>query len=158
MQERVFEMATEEMGDALNTIAQLVADVLGKTPDDVFVFIEAGDQWYGGAIFENLEDEVLYHEFEEGLGDIVLPLWETAAPDKKWSLLLIDIKDGRFDAEFVYTADMTHHPFEHEYRQDAVVKRYGEKPVIYPPMDDGDWQELTEADLAHGEGDAPNQT
>jgi hypothetical protein len=140
-------MAEIELGDALNKIGQLAADILGKVPDDVFIFIEAGDQWYGGSIFENLEDEVLYHGFEDGLGDVVLPLWEKAEPDKKWSLLLIDIKDGGFDAEFVYTADMEHHPFEHDYREDALVARYGDKPVTYPEPDEGDWHELTEEDL-----------
>lgn len=140
-------MADEKLGEVLNSIGQLVADALGKVPDDVFIFIEAGDQWYGGAIFENLDDKVLYHEFGEGLGEIILPLWEAAEPDKKWSLLLCDIKDGQFDAEFVYTADMEHHLFEHDYRQDALVARYGDKPVIYPELDEGYWHELTEEDL-----------
>jgi hypothetical protein len=138
-------MATMEFGDQLNAIGQKVAAILGKLPEDVFVFIEAGDQWSGGAIFENLQDKVVYHDFDEGLDDLILDLWEAAEPDKKWSILLYDIKDGRFDAEFVYTADMDHHPFEHDYREDALIARYGDKPVIYP--DDGDWHELTEEDL-----------
>jgi hypothetical protein len=147
MDGKEIKMANKEMGDALNAIGQLVAGVLGKTPEDAFVFIEAGDQWYGGSIFENLEDRVLYHRFAGGLGDIVLPLWEAAEPGKKWSFLLYDIKDGRFDAEFVYTADLKHHPFEHDYREDALVARYGDKPVIYPELGD-DWgYELTEDDL-----------
>lgn len=142
-------MATKELGDALNAIGQLVANVLNKVPEDVFVFIEAGDQWYGAAIFENLEDKVTYYEFEDGsLDEIVLPLWEAAEPDKKWSLLLYDIKDGAFDAEFVYTADMSQSPFEHDYREDALIARYGNKPVIYPEPDEGDWHELTAEELA----------
>jgi hypothetical protein len=141
-------MASKELGDGLNAIGQLVADVLGKTPNDVFVFIEAGDQWYGGAIFENLDDKVLYHEFEDDtLGEIILPMWEAAEPDKKWSILLFDIKDGRFEAEFLYTDDLEHHPFEYDYREDALVARYGDKPVIYPELDEGYWHELTEEDM-----------
>ncbi len=101
-------MADMKMGDRLNRIGQLASDVLGKIPDDVFVFIEAGDQWYGGAIFENVEDKVLYHEFEEGLGDIIRPLWESAEPDKKWSIILVDFKDGKFEAEFLYTDELEH--------------------------------------------------
>jgi hypothetical protein len=147
-------MTTPEMGDLLNQIGQFVADRLGKIPDDVFVYIDAGDQNYGGAIFENLEDNVIYHDFEPmgvdlGFGDIVLRLWDIAPPDKKWSVLLYDIKDGKFDAEFLYTDDMDKDRFEHDYREDALIARYGDKPVIYPPMEEGDYHELTEDELAN---------
>ncbi len=146
-------MTTKETGDLLNQIGQFVADRLGKTPNDIFVYIDAGDQNYGGAIFENLKDEVIYHDFEPdgvdlGFGDIILRLWDIAEPDKKWSVLLYDIKDGKFDAEFLYTDDMDKDVFEHDYREDALVARYGDKPVIYPPMEDGDYHELTEEELA----------
>jgi hypothetical protein len=143
-------MATTEMGDMLNEIGQYVANRLGKTPDDIFVYIEAGDQVYGGAIFENLADKVIYHQYgdDDGFGDIVLRLWDIAPPDKKWSVLLYDIKDGKFDAEFIYTDDMDKDVYEHDYREDALVARYGDKPVIYPPMEDGDWHELTAEELA----------
>ncbi len=141
-------MITNEMGDLLNEIGQHVANDLGKFPEDVFVFIDAGDQWCGGAIFENLEDKVIYHDFSNEMGEVILRLWEAAEPDKKWSILLFDIKNGQFDAEFLYTADLEHHPFEYDYRQDALDARYGDKPVIYPPMDEGNWQELTEDDLS----------
>ncbi len=32
--------------------------------------------------------------------------------------------------------------------EDALVDRYGDKPVIYPELDEGYWHELTEEDLA----------
>ncbi len=144
-------MATEAMGELLSTIGQHVADVLGRTPDDVFVFIEAGDQWCGAAIFDNQKDTVQYHEFEPETDDIILELWDAAEPDKKWSVLLYDIKDGKFAAEFLYTDDLDHDPLEYNYRQDALKARYGDKPVIYPEMEDGEWDDLTEDDLS-GDG------
>ncbi len=141
-------MATIEIGDMLNAIGQHAADILEKTPEDVFVFIEAGDQWMGAGIFENFEDKVVYHGPSEELLEAVQSLWEAAEPDKKWSILFYDIKDGSFEVEFLYTDDLEHHPFEHNYRQDALAARYGDKSVIYPPMEDGDWHELTEEELA----------
>jgi hypothetical protein len=80
-----------------------------------------------------------------------LELWDAAPPDKKWSMLLYDIKDGRFDAEFLYTDDLEDEWDSLDYRQDALRARYGDKPVIYPPMYDGDWHVITEDDLS---GDA----
>ena len=76
-------MATEEMGKLLNQIGQQVANFLGRVPDDVFVFIEAADQMSGGAIFENLPDQVIYHEFGNETHDTILELWDAAPPDKK---------------------------------------------------------------------------
>ena len=139
-------MATEEMGKLLNQIGQLVAKTLGKVPDDVFVFIRAADQLSGGAIFENLPDKILYHDFGHDVHDTVLELWDAAAPDKKWSMLLYDIKDGRFDAEFLYTDDLEDEWDSLDYRQDALGARYGDKPVIYPKRD-GNFRTLTLDDL-----------
>jgi hypothetical protein len=140
-------MASKKMGDTLSEIGQRVAIEMGRVPVDVFVFIEAGDQWCGGAIFENLEDKVVYHDFGDEMDDLILNLWEAAEPGKKWSVLLVDFKQGRFEAEFLYTDDLEHDPFEHDYREDALVARYGDKPVIYPEPDEGDWHDLTESDL-----------
>jgi len=125
-------MATEEMGKLLNQIGQLVVKTLGKVPDDVFVFIRAADQMSGGAIFENLPEQVIYHDFGHDVHDTILELWDAAPPDKKWSMLLYDIKDGRFDAEFLYTEDLEDEWDSLDYRQDALRARYGDKPVIYP--------------------------
>jgi hypothetical protein len=141
-------MATKEMGDMLNAVGQHVANILGKTPEDVYVYIEAGDQWSGGAIFENLADKVVYHDFDEEISYLIIGLWDAAEPENKWSVIHYDIKDGRFDAEFLYTGDMELDTFEHDYREDALIARYGDKPVIYPEPDEGDWHELTEEELA----------
>ena len=141
-------MATKEMGDIVNAIGQQVAYILGKTPEDVYVYIEAGDEWSGGAIFENLEDKVEYRDFNDEIFQLILQLWDAAEPDKKWSVIHYDIKDGKFDAEFLYTDGMELDVFEHDYREDALVARYGDKPVIYPEPDEGDWHELTAEELA----------
>jgi hypothetical protein len=144
-------MATEQIGNLLNRIGQQVANILGKVPNDVFVFIEAADQMSGGAIFENLPEQVIYHDFGNETHDTISELWEAAAPNKKWSMLLYDIKHGSFDAEFLYTDDLEGEWYALDYRQDALKARYGDKPVIYPPMDDGDWHELTDDDLPDDE-------
>jgi hypothetical protein len=144
-------MTNEETGNMLNAIGKHVANIIGKIPEDVYVFIEAGDQWQGGAVFENLEDRVICHPPSDELIDEIGLLWEAAEPDKKWSIIHYDIKGGVFNAKFLYTADLEHHPFEYHYRGDALDARYGDKPVIYPPMDDGDWHQLTEDDLPDDE-------
>jgi hypothetical protein len=140
-------MATQAMGTILNTIGQHVADVLGKMPGDVFVYIEAGDQWCGAGIFENQTGVVQYHEFKPETDDLILDLWEAAASDKKWSILLYDIKDGRFSVEYIYPDQLDPDESSIDQRERFLVARYGDKPVIYPEMEEGEWDDLTEEDL-----------
>ena len=140
-------MVTQTVGDMLHEIGVQVARELGKVPEDVFVFIEAGDQWCGGAIFDNMGDRIIYHDLSHDTCETILRLWEAAPSDQKWSIIEYDISRGNFDAKFRFTSDLEHHPMEYDYRQDALEARYGNKPVDYPPMEDGNWQELTENDL-----------
>jgi hypothetical protein len=140
-------MATKEIGDMLSAIGQHTADILGKTPNDVFVYIEGGDQMQGGAVFDNLADRVEYHDPSIEMCEEIQRLWDAAEPDKKWIMIYYDIKDGKFSVEYFYPDQLDPGFWEHDYRQDALVARYGDKPVIYPEPDEGDWQDLTEDDL-----------
>ncbi len=141
-------MATKEIGDILNAIGQHTADIIGKVPNDVFVYITASDQRQGGAIFENLPDQVIYYDPSQAMFKEIQHLWDAADPDKKWDMLHYDIKDGKFSVEYFYPEDLDPDIWNHDYREDALIARYGDKPVIYPEPDAGYWHELTEADLA----------
>lgn len=144
-------MTTDATGELLNAIGQHVANILGKTPDDVFVFIRAADQCCSGAIFENQKSEVQYHEFGPETVDVILELWDAAEPDKKWSILLYDIKNGRFSVEYIYPDQLDPDESDIDQREHFLVARYGDKPVIYPDLDDGEWDDLTEDDLTDDE-------
>jgi hypothetical protein len=132
----------------LNAIGQHTANVLGKTPEDVFVYIRAGDQWMEGAIFDNLENAVIYHDPNRDMVEEVTRLWEAADPEKKWEMLYYDIKDGGFTVEYFYPDQLDPEEDSPDHRDRALAARYGDKPVIYPEPDRGYWHELTEEDLA----------
>jgi hypothetical protein len=119
-------MATKEIGDMLNAIGQHTADILGKIPDDVFVYIEAGDQMQGGAVFDNLEDQVIYYNPSIPMCEEIQRLWDAADSDKKWQMIYYDIKDGKFSVEYVYLNQGDPDFYEHDYREDALVARYGD--------------------------------
>lgn len=146
-------MSTAEIGNMLNAIGQHAADVLGKIPEDVFVYLRAGDQWMEGAIFDNLDDKVIYHDPNAEMVELVNRLWEATDPAKKWEMLHYDIKDGEFAVEYFYPDQLDPNEGSPDHREHALTARYGDKPVIYPPMDEGDWQELTEEDLEDDQAD-----
>jgi hypothetical protein len=158
-------MPNLQNGEELNQIGQLTADLLGKEPEDVFIFIKAGDNWGEVGVFDNQPDEVIYHDPSSELMDLVIKMWADADPGRKWFMIHYDIKDGRFDAEYFYPDqfgfsfdDPVGDPDDEDddpgkrdrssytLREDALTARYGDKPVRYPPMDEG-FHDLTEDDL-----------
>ena len=144
-------MSTAEIGDMLNTIGQHAANVLGKIPADVFVYLRAGDQWMEGAIFDNLENEVIYHDPSAEMVELVIRLWEAADPDKKWEMLHYDIKDDAFEVEYFYPEQLDPEEGSPDHRERALAKRYGNKPVIYPEPSPGNWHDLGADDLPDDE-------
>ncbi len=149
-------MANQAMGDMLNEIGQHVADFLGNPLKDVFVFIEAGDNWSGGEIYQNQAETIESYEFPDIMSDLILNMWEAAPADKKWSVILYDIKDGEFSAEFLYPEiqideDGEEYDIHDDILDAALLERFGEKTITYPNEDDDDWHELTEEDLAEVE-------
>jgi hypothetical protein len=76
-------MSSPEIGNMLNTIGQHIANILEKKPRDVFVYLCAGDQWMEGAIFDNVENEVIYYRPDKEMVQTVMQLWEATATDKK---------------------------------------------------------------------------
>lgn len=139
-------MSTAEIGDLLNAVGQEAANIIGKAPNDVFVYIEAGDNWQGGAVFEDQGNRVIYHDPSRPMIKLIERLWDAADADKKWSMIHYDINDDKFSVEYFYQNDLEHDVISYDYRQDALVARYGEKPVIYPPPDDM-FHDITEDDL-----------
>lgn len=140
-------MSTAETGDILNAIGQHVADILGKEPRSVFVYILAGDNWQEAAVFDDLGNQVIYHDPTHALFEDIGRLWDAADADKKWDMIHYDIRDGRFDVKYFYIDDLDPEAVSVDFRQMALAERYGEKPIIYPEIDEGWGYDLTEDDL-----------
>jgi hypothetical protein len=136
-------MSSPEIGNILNTIGKHIANILEKKPRDVFVYLCAGDQWMEGAIFDNVENEVIYYRPDKEMVQTVMQLWEATATNKKWEMLHYDIKDGKFSVEYFYTDQLDPDEGSYERRERALEQRFGDKPIIYPPPDPGLW-DLTE--------------
>ncbi len=136
-------MEIDESSDLLNAIGQHVADIIGKIPEDVYVYIEVMDDMLTAAIFENLDDEVIYYDPNMEMIEDIQSLWDAAPDGQKWFIMHYDIKDGQFAAEYVYPEEVDEEASSADLRREALIARYGDKPVIYPPPEEGDWHELT---------------
>jgi len=46
----------------------------------------------------------------------------------------VEIRDGKFDAQFIYPDQVDVESYDVDRRAIALRKRFGDKPIIYPPM------------------------
>lgn len=123
-----------QMGDILNMLGQHLAEIIGNHPNDTFLYAEADEGFREAAIFHDEGDKVIYYNPSQELFDDIGRLWEVAEPDKKWAVMMYDVKDGKFDAKFVFPEDLDPEKSIVDRREDALIERYGNKDVIYPDI------------------------
>jgi hypothetical protein len=145
--EKVTDMSNKKMTEILNAIGQQVAAILNDNPNNSYLYAEATDGSVEGGVFQDIGNEVIYYDPTDGLADEILELWYEAEPNKKWGALHYDIKDGQFDARFEYPDAWDAEEYTPDRRERALAERFGDKPVIYPPPDEG-FYDVTEADLS----------
>ncbi|RDV06072.1 hypothetical protein DXH95_01090 [Sphingorhabdus pulchriflava] len=142
----------EKVGEILNALGQHIFEIIGQNPDGSFLYAEVDDGAYEVAIFHDEGERVVYYDPDSDLFDEVMNLWETALEHEKWTVLEYDVRDGRFNSSYTY-ADQLDPDEDSDERRDRLVRaRFGDKPVIYPPLGP-DAVELTLEDLAHLDDD-----
>jgi len=121
----------------LSEIGQEISDAVGGDLDGVFFYIEVGEGWASPSIFKDEGDVVRFYDpIDPTLSEIVFDIWYSEPDEaKRWSVMEYVVKDGKFHASFKYPeeADVTERDSD---RRDAALQaRFGDKPVVYPPME-----------------------
>lgn len=129
----------ETVGPILNEIGQALADVVGDDLEDVFLYVEIDEGWVSANIFKEEGSVVRFFDPPgPSLSDLLFDLWyeESDNPTKRWSVMEYVVKDGKFRASFKYPdeVDVRGEP-DDERRQAALRARFGDKPVVYSPME-----------------------
>lgn len=137
-------MQDDKADELLNRIGELLAEDAEYPREDTLLIAQLDRAYVAPSIFKNLGNSVLYRAPDlDRLGDALLDLWYEQKGEDRWEEIEYFVKDGRFDAAFVYPdeIDPDEDPFE---RRDRVVAKYfGEKPIVYPdPDDEGQMFEL----------------
>ena len=139
-------MVNAEVGRLLNSVGQCVANIVGDQPDGAYLYVEY-DGGCSAGVFHDKGDIIVYFDPDSHLIAAVHALWNATELDKKWEVMEYEISGDSFDARFAFTDELDPEENIHDRRQRALHIRYGDQPVIYPPMDD-DFHELTEDDLS----------
>lgn len=124
----------EKMGPLLGSIGEHVASELGGDPNGIYLYVEVGDRWISVNVFREEGDVVRYYEHGPELTDLIWDFWKVPEPTKRWAVMEYEIKGGRFDARFKFPEEVDVQSMDVDRRKIALHERYGDKPVIYPPI------------------------
>lgn len=136
------------MGDILNDIAQEIAEMLGRLPDNAFLYAEVDDEGREASVFTEDEDGIFCRQPSDEMFELVGELWEAADDDKKWAAVEYDIADGKFEANFIFPEQIDPEEISDDRRERALRRRYGDRPITYPPPNP-DAIPVTLDDLSH---------
>lgn len=124
------------MGPILNNVGNVLAAIADGDPEGVFLYVEIGDGWISPNIFKDEGELVRWLDpSDDELTDLLYQAWRLQPEGKRWSVMEYDVRDGKFAVSFKYPEEVDVESMDHDRREDALVARYGDKPVIYPPLE-----------------------
>lgn len=126
----------DKFGPMLADIGELAAEEVGGDPDGLYLYVEVGDRWISPSLFKDNGESVQYFDASSKLTDLIDVFWRAEDADKRWSVMEYEVKGTKFDARFKYPEEVDVESFDEDRREIALKKRYGDKPVIYPPWPD----------------------
>lgn len=124
---------SEISGELLEQISSWVLTAKPDGPPTFFLYAEAARAVSDASVYQEFDDRAVWVEPSHDLCELLIELWDIADDDKKWGTLMLSIDGDRFTAHFDYVIHLDVEDDLHDYREEALLKRYGNKPVIYPP-------------------------
>lgn len=127
-------MGNDEINALLNEIGKLLAADRDYPVEPTLLYAQLDDNIVGESIFKELGNQVLYRwAVNRRLPDALLELWEAQEGEERWMELEYLCHDGRFEVAYIYTDEIDPNEDVVERRARAVQRRFGDKPIVYPP-------------------------
>ncbi|SER03722.1 hypothetical protein [Sphingobium sp. YR768] len=130
------------LGPLFNEIGVELVDIVGGEPDGIFLYVEIGEGWISPNVFKDEGRQIRYLDDNETLSDLLWEAWYAESEEggiKRWSILEYEIKGGKFEVSFRYPDEVNVETYDEgdKRRGNALRARFGDKPVVYPPMPEG---------------------
>ena len=125
----------EKQGPMMNAIGARAAADLGGDPEGIYLYVEVGDRWIRVNLFRDEGAVVRNYDHSAELTELIWDAWEEENPDPglRWRVMEYEIRGNKFDVQFKYSDEVDVESLDVDRREIALKKRYGDKPVIYPP-------------------------
>lgn len=123
----------EVLGPAYADVGGELAQIVGGDPNGTYLYAEAGEGWIGAGVFKQEGGSVRYFDPSSELCDLLLQAWKTETREKRWAVMEYQVKGTRFDVDFQFPDEIDPNETEMDRRPKAIKRRFGDKPVLYPP-------------------------
>jgi hypothetical protein len=128
-----------EIGALLNEVGQLLAEDAEYPLDGTLLHAEVDQGYVSPSIYKDLGDHAFYRQPDlDRLGNCLLDLWEAYPPNMRWAEMLYVVRGQTFEASFIYPRDLDPKEWPMDRRERLVKAHFGDKPVVYPPWEDGE--------------------
>ncbi len=133
----VAEDKLDKVGPIMNEIGVEAAAIVGGDPNGLFVYGELDDGVVYAAVFKDFGNEVRYFDFSDELAELLRDAWE-AEPDRnlRWVAIEYEVNGTSFHVKLRYPEEFKLDEDASDRREAALKRRYGDKPIIYPPISD----------------------
>lgn len=122
------------LGPAMAQIGEKAYSLIGGEPDGIYLYVEIGDGWVDTSLFKDEGNRIQYYWGDGSLPDAVMDAWCLEPKEKRWTAMHYTIRAGKFEAKFDFD-DLEHSAESSDDRRERILRtRYGDKPVIYPPL------------------------
>lgn len=127
-------MPSDRTSQLLGDLIQLLAEDTAYPLDGTLLYAELSHNFVAPSIFKDRGDHILYRDPDlDRLGNALLDVWEAEDPDKRWAEIEYVVRNGKFDATFVYADEIDPQDERSDRRERAAVRHFGKKPIVYPP-------------------------
>lgn len=124
----------EKLGPIFEHIGHELGRIVGGDPDKTYLYAELQEGVVGVGVFKDEGNQVRYFDPSRALIDLLVEAWEAEEPSKRWEVIEYGVLGKKFNAVFKFPDELNPDEYEDERREVALHARYGDKPVIYPPI------------------------
>jgi hypothetical protein len=132
-------VAGTESEHLLKEIGELLMNDDEYPSEPTLLYAQLDYNMIGESIFKELGNQFLYRwPLNERLPYALLELWEAQDGRDRWSELEYVLRDGNFEIAYFYPDEIDPQEDVIERRERALRRHFGEKPIVYPPLDPED--------------------
>ena len=117
-------------------VGEEAAAIAGGKTDGLFLYAEVEEGSVVASVFMDEGDVVRYYDPTQELFKLIRQAWDASELDeaKRWVVMEYAVRGTKFDASFKYRSELVRGDYVTDRRRAVLIARYGDKPVIYPPM------------------------
>lgn len=125
-----------KIGPLLSAIGEEAALVVSGDPNGIYIFAEVWDGSTFASIYHDEGESIRYYDPGQRLFRALRDAWDAEDPDKRWTVMEYEIRGEAFDVSFLFPDEVDEDDHASSRREVALEKRYGSRPIIYPPIPD----------------------